>query len=110
MIVGLALLAQVIGLVGLTRFLCSGPIKLITCAAVGACAAFEASIIVNLNSALGMPLFGAWLIGSVAQAGCLIAVLAKPDASKNQAAAAVCLVVTNCINGWFGVEFFNAVG
>lgn len=110
MIVAIALLAQVAGLVGLSLSLRSGPIKLIACAALGACAAFAASIIVNLNSALGMPLFGAWLIGSVAQAGCLFAVLSKPDASKHQAAAAACLVVTNCMNVWFGVEFFNAVG
>lgn len=110
MIAGFALLAQVLGLVSLSRSLCSGPLKLIACAAVGACAAFGAAIFVNLHSALGMPLFGAWLIGSVAQAGCLIAVLTKPDASKSQAVTAACLGVTNCMNVWFGVEFFNAVG
>lgn len=110
MIVGLALLAQVTGLVGLSLFLRSGPIKLIACASLCVCAAFEASIIMNLHSAFGMLLFGAWLIGSVAQAGCLIAVLTKPGASKNHVATAACLVVTNCMNVWFGVEFFNAVG
>ncbi len=110
MIVGFALLAQVWGLVGLSRSLYSGPLKLIACAAVGACAVFEAAIIVNLHSALGMPLFGAWLIGSVTQAGCLIAILTKPDASKSKVVSAACLVVTSCMNVWFGVEFFNAVG
>ena len=71
-------------------------------------AVFQVSVIVNLISALGMPLYSAWLIGSTAQAGCLIAVLAKPDASKNQAVAVVCLIASNCMNIWFGIEFFDA--
>lgn len=110
MIVSFALFAQVTGLGCLSQSLCSGPMKLTTCAAVAACAAFEASIIVNLQSALGMLVFGVWLIGSVVQAGCLLAVLAKPNASKNQAVTVASLVVTNCMNVWFGLEFFNAVG
>jgi hypothetical protein len=57
-----------------------------------------------------MPLFGRWLVDSAAQAVCLFAVLSKPDASENQAAAAASLVATNCLNVWFGIEFFNAVG
>lgn len=109
MIVGFAMLAQVIGLIGLSRSLFSGPLKLITCAAVGACSGFIASLIIHVHPAFGMPLFGAWLIGSVAQAGCLVAVLAKPDVSKNQIVSVVCLVVTNCMNVWFGVEFFKAM-
>lgn len=108
MIVGLALLAQVAGFVGLSRTLCSVPIKWVACSCVAACAVFQVSVIVNLISALGMPLFSAWLIGSTAQAGCLIAVLAKPDASKNQAVAVVCLIASNCMNIWFGIEFFDA--
>lgn len=110
MIVGFALLAQVLGFAGLWRSLCPGPLKLITCAAVGACAGFMASLIAHVHPAFGMPLFGAWLIGSVAQAGCLIAVLAKPDVSKNQVVSAACLCVSNCMNVWFGVELFKAVG
>lgn len=109
MIVGFGLLSQVVGSFVLSRTLRTGSIKWVACVGVAACAVFEAAVIVNLMSALGMPLLSAWLIGSAAQAGCLIAVLAKPDVSKNQTVAVVCLIVCNFMNIWFGIEFFDAV-
>ena len=109
MIVGFSLVAQVAGFIGLSWALHPGPVRLAACAGVAVCAAFAAAVVANLSPAPGVLLCGAWLIGSITQVGCLMVVLARPEVSRNRFMAVATLVASNCMNFWFGIDFFTAV-
>jgi uncharacterized membrane protein len=104
-----ALLVQVAGLTILCRSLVSGTLKFITCSAVTACAAFVIAVIMNIQPAFGMLLFGVWLIGSPLQLSCLAVVIVKSNCCRNRAATVVSLFATNCANGCFALEYFKAM-
>ena len=109
MTISVVLAVELVTIFVLTGCLYRGPVKLIALASVIACAAFQLAVIVDPPSLLGILLFSAWMIGSVGQIGTLIVVCTMPKYSRTRAYTVMSLIVGNCANGWFLLQYYDAV-